>query len=217
MTISKLRKHRLRVDDQHFAALFDPVEARPVYVQHGYLPNDIRYYIANGQDFRPVCRVKPDSRPSKLNNHSWEYVDIDQSIMYSNENHWVYAITVDHEIVKWGESHNPLGIRVNSQYNYDEPQPQHGTTSRLGRYRSQGKDTRDTDYTIRQALLPYVQNPNHKVEFWARKCIEYREVMMIEGFRKTLVASNNKYVEKFLLDFYKHIYGHHPRLNKARA
>lgn len=211
------RKHKLKVNETVFNALFDA--GPPVKINYGlnYAPNDIRYYVSNGQDFRPVCRIKPDSRPNARNNHSWEYADIDQSILYSADQHWVYAITVDNQIWKWGESLNPLGIRANSQFIYDEPQPMHGTKSRFGRYRTHGSSLDDTDYNIRLALKSYVDNPNHKVEFWARKCTEYHEIMRIQGWTKTITASNNKAVEKFFLDFYKANYGVYPPLNKGRC
>ena len=217
MSISKLRRHKLWVDESVFAALFDPIQPDVKHSPALHTPSDIRYYIDNGQDFKLVCDVKQDSTTPRKH-YSWEYQNINEDVLYSHDLHWVYAITIDYKIIKWGESANPLGIKPKQRYfNHKEIQPITGTKSRMGRYRAHGTDRSDTDYRIRRMLEQFVKDPQRKVQFWARKCTEYREVLTLDGYKKTIISSNNKTMEKFFLDFYKSIYGHYPRLNKARA
>ena len=169
----------------------------------------IEHYISQGLDFKPVCQVTIDATSTR---RGWVYTNIDPDILYNPSGHWVYAITVDNIIVKWGESINPLGIKQARG-----TQPITGTKSRVGRYRANGTTTKDTDYRIRRTLNAIIKDTNKRVEFWALKCEEHTTTLTINNYTQNLTHSNNKALEKFLLDYYKSHFGHYPRLNKARA
>ena len=114
------------------------------------------------------------------------------------------------EIVKVGETGNPLGIRSTRS-----SQPLKGTKCRFGRlisHTSTGKS--DTDERIRRKLFESANEGN--VSLWARRCetVQFDEV--IAGKKRTVVHSSHKDLEVAYLD---HIYqetGSYPRCNMFR-
>lgn len=163
---------------------------------------NINNYIGDG--FKKVCNVILDPEEDQF----WLYSDIDESIMFDTHSSWLYNIVVDDEIVKHGETGQPLGIRVASG------QPWSSTKCRLGRYRrQQGKH--DTDATIRQAL--YEEVKAGRVSIWARRCQVITIPVLIGGVIHETVYEIHKDLEKRYLRDMLEKGGRLPRLNKAHS
>lgn len=161
------------------------------------------YRTVVGFPFQRVCRVRSND------DTEWYYEDIDQTLMFSPHRSWTYAIVVDGEIVKFGESGNPLGIRAK---NSKSDQPIHGTKCRLGRYRKGG----DCDYNVRMQLLKHTNDPNSLVEIWAIECAPVSgTIELIDGSLK-IYAHFHKQLEKILLDYFKNDNGTYPLCNTGR-
>jgi hypothetical protein len=160
---------------------------------------NINHYINDG--FVKVCKVQQECQTRNF----WSYYDQNTSILYSPHKSWVYAICVDDQIYKIGESGNPLGIRSSTGF-----QPVTGTKSRLGRYmRNDG-----TDEYIRNNLMTEVKQD--RVSFWARKCDNYIVETVIAGSIEETLTSTHKELEMKYLDYIKQTVGRYPILNKAR-
>jgi hypothetical protein len=114
------------------------------------------------------------------------------------------------EIVKVGETGNPLGIRTSRS-----DQPLKGTKCRFGRLISFAtNDSGDTDERIRNELFESAKEGN--VSLWAKRCetVPFEEI--IAGKKRTVVHSSHKDLEMAYLD---HIYqetGSYPRCNMSR-
>lgn len=214
---TKRIKHKYRVNESVFAVMFEPhIVKVPALLQHP--AKHIQHYVDAGWPFERVCRIVKDTVNPQAKPLDWMYTSVNEQIMFSNDRHWVYAITVNGRIVKWGECANPLGIRQQTRQVYLEAQPKQGTRSRFGRYRTHGGDCRDTDYHIRKKLDRIVTNTEkYQVEVWAMKCTEYHEMRELNGFKKAITASNNKETEHWLLDYYLNRYNRLPLLNKVRG
>ena len=159
---------------------------------------NINSYKKDG--FKKVCEVSVDE-----DNH-WIYVNINKDIMFSEHRSWVYAIVEGNEIVKIGETGNPLGIACK----YHD-QPQIGTKCRLGRYKRLG----GTDEYVRDELNETIQQGN-QVSIWALECDMVFKDIRVQGKLSTTIITYHKDLELRYLD---HIYaqtGSIPRLNKAR-
>lgn len=165
----------------------------------------IEHYINDG--FSHVCDVSTLSTAKR-----WFYCNINEELMYSPHRSWIYMITVyqhqhlinKHEIVKVGETQQPLGIRkANSN------QPLCGSTSRLGRY-SNGDDT---DAKIRFGL--YEEVKCGLVSFWAIKCeTKYQNILIGESnHQATIEFTPQKSYEKEYLNYILNKTGQLPRHN----
>lgn len=160
---------------------------------------DINNYTADG--FVKVCNVKLTSYV----NNFWGYSEQDRKVLYSPHTSWVYAICVDNQIYKIGETGNPLGIESSLG-----GQPVTGTKSRLGRYmRGCG-----TDEYIRASLQKEVLE--NRVSIWARKCETFLVETIIAGTKEKTVTTTHKDLEIQYLDYIKKNTGRYPVLNKAR-
>lgn len=169
---------------------------------------NIHNYTLDG--FKKVCDIKISPKNSK----HWYYENIDQSIMYADHKSWVYFIVENDEIIKVGETGNPLGIRKNSHSWYNNnPQPLSGSKCRLGRYINGDQ----TDADIRETLFESINN-NNKLSFWAKQCTYIVTPFTIWGNAYgNSVATIHKDLEKKYLDFIVEEFGTLPRLNKGRA
>lgn len=160
---------------------------------------NINHYVPDG--FVKVCKVNQACTWSNF----WDYYDQDTSVLYSSHRSWVYAICVDDEIYKIGETGNPLGIRSSTSC-----QPITGTRSRLGRYmRNCG-----TDEYIRAKLIKEVNDK--RVSIWARKCETYIVQCKVAGVIGDTITTTHKELEMSYLDYIKRNVGRYPILNKAR-
>lgn len=175
-----------------------------------YSADNINHYIHSG--WQKVCTV----HNATSYGNEWFYKDIDTSLMYSNHRSWVYAITVNDYIVKIGETGQPLGISKNYS-----SQPITGTKSRLGRYaRHKASSTNtigDTDETIRTALVEETKSPDYTVAFYAYKCEEAVQKIVLGNTVIHCKAQVHKDYEKKFLDYYKDNVGTYPELNAGRA
>jgi hypothetical protein len=161
---------------------------------------DINNYIVDG--FVKVCDVALDPEDDQF----WIYTNINEEVMFDPHTSWLYNIVSDIEIVKHGESGNPLGIKTKSG------QPRSSTECRLGRYRRQcGKN--DTDQNIREAL--YQEVKDGKVTIWALKCQVITIPILICGNIDKTVFATHKDLEKKTLKYIKETAGRLPRLNKG--
>ena len=162
---------------------------------------NIKQYMQDG--FVKVCDVSEGSY------YDWYYKNINREVMYDSHKSWVYFIVLDGEIVKIGETGNPLGIESNSGYVGIESQPKKGTMSRFGRYRNGD----GTDSFIRGALRKQVKAG--RVSLWAKRCDMVEMELTIAGQKQTTLTSFHKDLElRYLTHFVNHV-GCLPKLNKA--
>jgi hypothetical protein len=162
------------------------------------------------EGFEKVCNVKTAA------DRSWKYHNINRELMFSPHNSWVYFIVDNFEIVKIGETGNPLGIwpkNKNSAFYelLEEVQPITGTTGRLGRLRGM-KD--NTDGWIRNCL--YESAKRGHISIWAKKCEIIEKITKIGGIEKTIFITSHKHQEVLYLDHVKNTTGDYPRLNEMR-
>lgn len=161
-------------------------------------PGHINHYLQDG--FVKVCDIDPNLV------YEWQYKNINEEIMFSWHNSWIYFITLNDKIVKIGESGNPLGIRMA----YSN-QPTTGSKSRLGRYRTGD----GTDASIRNALREDIRKGNI-VSIWAKKCQIYSSEHTIAGNSISVNTTIHKALECHYLDYFKTQFGYYPILNKSR-
>lgn len=158
---------------------------------------NINRYIKDG--FTQVCKVDADQTGR------WFYQDINENVMYSGHKSWVYFIVVDDQVVKIGETGNPLGIRQAGTI-----QPKMGSTSRLGRYRNGDQ----TDTYIREELRNEVAS--QRVSIWAKPCQTVAVEVNVGGVKTVAVTSFHKDLEMKYMDFVYRENGSLPTLNKTR-
>ena len=164
----------------------------------------------------PLVKVA-DVRINPDDSSKWCYANINDNIMYANNGSYIYCITSKYEeIVKIGETEQPLGILPKSQIRlYEENgrhsvQPITGTKSRFGRYANQTGPS-DTDQYIRESLKNEVLAGD--VAVWAVELPT--SVISVGTF--TATATCHKAFEKILLDEYYETFHSYPRCNKGRA
>ena len=163
--------------------------------------------------FVKVCDIADG--PNQL---GWIYENINQDLMFDDHCSWVYAIVDGQEIVKIGETGNPLGIRKKQGKDpIDLAQPRTGTSSRLGRLRTWGKidsDDNDTDTVIRRNLSETASQGN--VSIWARRCEQIEMPVVVFGKEIMMNHSFHKDLEQVYLRQFVEATGRLPRLNKAQ-
>lgn len=165
---------------------------------------NIQDYKLDG--FEKVCDIK-------LQGNNFYYENINQPLMYADHKSWVYLIVDDNEVVKVGETGQPLGIRrKNEQWWETDPQPLTGSKSRFGRYINGD----DTDRYCRESLQESIYS--NTVAFWAKKC-DYVETpyTFCGAPAGTVISTFHKDLEKKYLDNIVKKTGALPRLNKGRA
>lgn len=149
--------------------------------------------------FVRVCKVESDYY------NRWYYSSINEQVMFAEHRSWVYFIVVDGEIVKVGETGNPLGVRMKTSN-----QPKMGSEGRFGRYRAGDM----TDAYIREELAAEVNRGS--VYLWARRCEMVTVSTSVCGQDDITVTSFHKDLEMRYLDYIFSQTGSLPRLNKAR-
>ena len=158
---------------------------------------NINTYITDG--LVKVCDVACDS------DNRWYYTDINEAMMFSEHRSWVYFVVADDEIVKVGETGNPLGVRMKFS-----KQPKTGTEGRFGRYRAGDA----TDWYIRDELRREVRQGS--VTLWARRCEMVSLTVSLAGLEDSTMTSFHKDLEMRYIDYIFSQTGNLPRLNKAR-
>jgi hypothetical protein len=168
---------------------------------------DISHYISD--DFKKVCDVANGSvlviEPKFFG--KFYYRNIDEELMFSKHNSWVYMIVDDKEIVKVGETGNPLGVRTK----YYESQPNWNTKSRLGRLAFMNCNT---DGRIRRELDESTKKL--QVSIWAKKCDTTPTTVTVGGQTKIINLCYHKDLELAYLDYIYDNTGSYPRLNIGR-
>jgi len=178
----------------------------------------ISKYIGDG--FEKICEVIPTV------NRKWFYKNINKKLMFSDHRSWVYFITINDEIVKCGETGNPLGIPQQYQASARElngvviieTQPIAGSKSRFGRLanaiNTKGR-TGDTDVVLREEITPLMLQGS-KVELWARKCpIVESTPLMFLGKPVRESTTIHKSLEVSYLEHFKAAAGCLPLFNKS--
>lgn len=161
---------------------------------------NINNYIDDG--FEKICDVVDCCG-------KWKYKNINQELMFSPHNSWVYFIVENKTIVKCGETGLPLGIKETGWHYMWETQPVSNTKSRLGRIR--GGD--GTDYFIRNELQASIRAGNN-VSIWAKKCPLRKINESIGGVIQPVTTSIHKNLEKLYLEYFTLETGYLPKLNK---
>lgn len=163
----------------------------------------IQNYIQDG--FEKVCDViiHPDREDQ------WSYENVDRKYVGDDHTSWLYFIVKNDDIMKCGESGNPLLLQTS---NSDKKNPvwKKGTFSRLGRYMN--GDT--TDVVIREALFEDVRTGT--VSIWAKKCKITKVKVDIMGEAHFVERTSHKDMEMLYLDHFVTEYGNLPPLNKGR-
>ena len=163
---------------------------------------NLNSYLGDG--FEKVCDV------ATKRNKKFVYQNINHSVMYAYHNSWVYMIVSGDEVVKVGETGNPLGI----EKMYSD-QPLSGTKCRLGRLANMADYSGyDTDERIRYEL--HEDCKEGKVSIYAKKCDEIKVVHSIGGYEFTINATIHKDLELLYLDYIEGETGSYPRLNAGR-
>jgi hypothetical protein len=162
---------------------------------------NIGHYKKDG--FQKVCDVKEFAS-------EWYYCNINTDLMFLEHYSWVYFIVLDDEIVKGGETGNPLGISENWIYGNKEAQPKKSSKSRLGRYRNGD----GTDGYIRRSLRSAI-NEGRKVSIWAKQCPIKLIKENVGGELVTIRHSFHKDLEQAYLRHFVAQANRLPWLNKA--
>jgi hypothetical protein len=162
---------------------------------------NINSYLADG--FEKVCDVIGDY-------NEWQYKNINRELMYSTHKSWVYFVVENEEIVKCGETGNPLGIRETYGSVRYETQPVGSSKCRFGRLRKGD----GTDGYIRESLYDRMK-AGYKISLWAKKCRMHVLKENIGGIEQKVDTSFHKSLEQMYLNNFKFHTGNLPRLNKA--
>ena len=160
----------------------------------------IQNYIEDG--FSKVCDViiHPDRKDQ------WYYENVDYNFVGPEKKSWLYFIVKGDNIVKCGESGNPLLLETKGA----NPRWKKGTFSRLGRY----INGCTTDTVIREELYKDVQKG--KVSVWAKRLPVTSVKVIVMGEEKVVERSIHKDLEMVYLDHFITEYGRLPVLNKGR-
>ena len=162
---------------------------------------NINNYIDDG--FSKVC----DVIIHPYNEDQWYYENVDESCIGPEHKSWLYFIVVDDNIIKCGETGNPLMLIS------DKPQRglelKSGSKSRLGRYMNGD----ETDAYIREELCEDVKQG--KVSIWAKKCNVTPTKVLVMGKEDTVERSIHKDLELVYLNHFITEYGQLPLLNKS--
>jgi len=162
---------------------------------------NINTYISDG--FEKVCEVETLG-------YEWRYKNINKDLMFSSHKSWVYFVVINENIVKCGETGNPLGIEEQYHWGNREIQPTASSKCRFGRLRKGD----GTDSYIREALYNDIE-AGHKVSLWAKKCRLHVVNESLGGVVKDVDTSIHKHLEQMYLAHFKRETGSLPLLNKA--
>jgi hypothetical protein len=164
---------------------------------------NINTYRKDG--FVKICTVEESD-------DKWFYYDTNDELLFSKHNSWVYFIVKDEEIVKVGETGNPLGIHTYLA-RHEVCEVVANSKSRFGRLRTGD----GTDEAIRKKLKEELaENPDSEVTLWAKKCDKLSTVTKIANKKVVATASLHKELELKYLDHFVKETGSFPRLNKQR-
>lgn len=154
-------------------------------------------------EFVHLCDVTDSSTVKR-----WNYENVNEQLMFSDHNSWVYFIVVDHdEIYKTGETGNVLGLKGKTKRCFMKT----GTQSRIGRYMANG----ETDAYIREELQPLI-DAGHTVSFYVKQCPKVQVATVQGGVQTNTMLTSHKQEEFDYMDLMVQAAGRLPKLNKAR-
>ena len=204
-------------EEPMFDTHYDPgvAEAHCKYTMEMFIEPSLNIYNYIDDGFVKIADVEMQALKRKYYKDptiwQWKLINQNEDFLYMDHRSWVYFIVDGQQIVKIGETGNPLGIRTSRS-----DQPLKGTKCRFGRLISHGDGygPGDTDGRIRRELRKSAEKGD--ISLWARRCefIETKEV--IAGKKQILLHSSHKDLETAYLD---HIYketGSYPRCNVFR-
>ena len=204
-------------EEPMFDTHYDPgvAEAHCKYTMEMFIEPSLNIYNYIDDGFVKIADVEMQALKRKYYKDptiwQWKLINQNEDFLYMDHRSWVYFIVDGQQIVKIGETGNPLGIRSSRS-----DQPLKGTKCRFGRLISHGDGygPGDTDGRIRRELRKSAEKGD--ISLWARRCefIETKEV--IAGKKQILLHSSHKDLETAYLD---HIYretGSYPRCNVFR-
>lgn len=185
-------------------------------MQDNFVSNNVNDYISEG--FEKVCDVYHEYADDRL---TWQLWNINEDLLWSTHNSWVYFIVSGDTIMKVGETSQPLGIKStvslilgqaspDLDYEYKSVhwyQPVAKSTNRFGRLCNFYEST-DTDWYIRNNLHTDVEQG--KVCLWAKKCEKIEKIYHAAGKDWMLHATVHKGLELIYIDAIN------PPLNKGR-
>ena len=169
---------------------------------------DINHYLQDG--FYRIADVEP-----QLGNATkWNFIN-QHPDLYSEHRCWVYMIVDGNEVVKIGETGQPLGIRK-----IRDDQPQTTSRCRFGRLRGAGDlksfdmdgVPKDTDVRIRTKLQESVGQGT--VSVYAKQCEERIIEGTIGGKKMSTKLQANKDMEKQIIAYMK-FHARLPLLNQS--
>ena len=161
---------------------------------------NINNYINDG--FSKVCDVI--IHPER--DDYWYYKNVDENFVGPDHKSWIYFIVKDDNIIKCGESGNPLLLE---KYHDSDLRFKKGSKSRLGRYMVGDQ----TDECIRQKLCEDVKQG--KITIWAKKCKVTSSKVVVMGEESIVERSIHKDLEMVYLNHFITEYGQLPLLNKS--
>ncbi|SVB62463.1 uncharacterized protein METZ01_LOCUS215317 [marine metagenome] len=164
---------------------------------------NINNYINDG--FSKVCDVI--IHPN--NEDQWYYENVDESCVGPEHKSWLYFIVKDDNIIKCGETGNPLLLLSNPNKRIRGLELKSGSKSRLGRYMVGDQ----TDECIRQELCEDVKQG--KITIWAKKCKVTSSKVVVMGEESIVERSIHKDLEMVYLNHFITEYGQLPLLNKS--
>tara|TARA_Y100000389_G_scaffold59920_1_gene56015 strand:- start:2244 stop:2735 length:492 start_codon:yes stop_codon:yes gene_type:complete len=160
----------------------------------------IQNYTQDG--FTKVCDVIIHRDYS----NQWDFINVDYNFVGDEHQSWIYFIVNGDDIMKCGESGNPLLLETKGK----NPRWKKGTKSRLGRY----MNGCTTDTVIRQELEQEVSAGT--VSIWAKRLPVSKVQVSIGGQQKIVERSIHKDLEMVYLDHFVEEHGALPPLNKGR-
>ena len=168
---------------------------------------DINHYLQDG--FYKIADVEPQLGNAK----KWQYTN-QHPDLYSEHRCWVYMIVDGNEVVKIGETGQPLGIKK-----VHDDQPIISSECRFGRLRGAGGKGKhldgtiiDTDTRIREKLQESVQQGT--ITLYAKQCEERDIKDTIGGKPMSIVLQAHKNMEIQIIAYMK-FHARLPRLNQS--
>lgn len=199
---------RVTMYELNFSELNKVSMTQSLYLNNSDIFN-INNFINDG--FNKICDVLPSTEGN------WIYKNINTNLMYLDHRSWIYFIVVNNDIVKCGETSQPLGLPGRREV-AGERQPRTGTKSRFGRLANE-KNCRhrvnDTDHVLRESIDKLYQT-GCKISLWARQCpiVQSSPIIVLGNLQKPLTTIH-KDLELTYLNFFKSNGNMLPMFNKS--
>jgi len=163
--------------------------------EYNYCNTEIAPYLNDG--FVKVCDVVLDNPMF----NRWKYCNIDNNVMYSKSQGWIYIMLLDGKIIKFGETGMVLGKRSKNS-----SQPVQSTDNRFGRMLMKDLSYNgkfDTDERIRQLVYPDLLD-NKILTFFAKNVSEYYYIQRKKLEKIYIIEYKNKHKCRPIANFCDH-------------